>query len=416
MLAASGRKNSAIPSLVIVGFLLAMAVVFAGNGILSRNDTVISAVRDFSPGDFRISKGPFLQKPEPSSMVIGFELTNPGTGEVEVRKAGDPDSPPVIIKSQTDDRIHHVKIIGLLPDTRYVYRVRASGAAEDASVSAETAEFTFRTAPLGERDFSFAVTGDNRTQDLVFSALCQTLAREKRPEPEIVLHTGDLVADGREYEQWQKQFFTPAGAWLPGKAFFPVLGNHERDARFYYDIFDLPGNESYYSFEYAGALFLMINSCKPFGEGSEQYQWIVKTLTEESREKYSWVFAAFHHPPYSSGPHNRTGDDGRVKEQPARDAQDALEPLFEKFGVSAVFNGHDHIYERSRKNSIYYIVAGGGGAPLYKKSETAREQNPYSEFFNSVYSYVLVSVFKNRLLFQAIDIDGKIFDAFSFLK
>lgn len=402
MRAASGRKNTVLLSLAIPGFLLAMAAILAGDGM--------------SPVDFQISKGPYLQRPEPTSMVIGFELTNPGTGEVEVRKAGDPASQPLIIKSLATGKLHHVKITGLLPDTRYVYRVRASGAVGGVSVSRETAEFAFRTAPLEERDFSFAATGDNRTQDAIFTALCQTLAREKRPEPEIVVHTGDLVADGREYEQWQKQFFTPAGAWLPGKAFFPVLGNHERDAHFYYDFFDLPGNESYYSFEYAGALFLMINSCKPFGEGSEQYQWIAKTLAGELGKKHSWVFAAFHHPPYSSGPHNRLGDDGRVKEQPARDAQDALVPLFEKFGVSAVFNGHDHIYERSRRNSIYYIVAGGGGAPLYKRSETAREQNPYSEFFNPVYSYVLVSVFKNRLLFQAIDIDGNIFDAFTLLK
>ena len=38
-----------------------------------------------------------------------------------------------------------------------------------------------------------------------------------------------------------------------------------------------------------------------------------------------------------------------------------LVPLFEQYGVDVVFNGHDHHYERSYKDGVYYIVTGGGG-------------------------------------------------------
>jgi hypothetical protein len=42
-------------------------------------------------------------------------------------------------------------------------------------------------------------------------------------------------------------------------------------------------------------------------------------------------------------------------------------PLVEAAGVDIVFNGHDHDYERTVPfNGTTYIVAGGGGAPLYK--------------------------------------------------
>ncbi|GAI54662.1 unnamed protein product, partial [marine sediment metagenome] len=44
--------------------------------------------------------------------------------------------------------------------------------------------------------------------------------------------------------------------------------------------------------------------------------------------------------------------------------QQHLVPLFEENGVDMVFNGHSHVYERYLHNGIYYIVTGGGGAPL----------------------------------------------------
>ena len=42
-------------------------------------------------------------------------------------------------------------------------------------------------------------------------------------------------------------------------------------------------------------------------------------------------------------------------------------PLYEKYGVDAVFSGHDHCYSRGEKNGVQYFVSGGGGAPLYPR-------------------------------------------------
>ena len=48
----------------------------------------------------------------------------------------------------------------------------------------------------------------------------------------------------------------------------------------------------------------------------------------------------------------------------ALESRAVLEPLFVKYGVSAAFSGHDHLYERIKpqKGGIVYWVAGGGGS------------------------------------------------------
>jgi hypothetical protein len=42
-----------------------------------------------------------------------------------------------------------------------------------------------------------------------------------------------------------------------------------------------------------------------------------------------------------------------------------LDSLFQKHGVKLVFQGHDHLYYRTVRSGITYVVTGGGGAPLY---------------------------------------------------
>jgi hypothetical protein len=43
----------------------------------------------------------------------------------------------------------------------------------------------------------------------------------------------------------------------------------------------------------------------------------------------------------------------------------AIEPMFEKYRLSAGFFGHDHNYQHHLKNGVHYFITGGGGAPLY---------------------------------------------------
>ena len=43
-----------------------------------------------------------------------------------------------------------------------------------------------------------------------------------------------------------------------------------------------------------------------------------------------------------------------------------IQDASQRYGVDLVLNGHDHFYERSiDDNGVMYVIAGGGGAPLY---------------------------------------------------
>ena len=81
----------------------------------------------------------------------------------------------------------------------------------------------------------------------------------------------------------------------------------------------------------------------------EQIQWVEQELKASSSD---WKIVVFHHPLYSSG--ERHGSDLRLRE--------VLEPLFLKYNVSVVLNGHDHFYERVKpQKGIQYFVVGSGG-------------------------------------------------------
>ena len=52
--------------------------------------------------------------------------------------------------------------------------------------------------------------------------------------------------------------------------------------------------------------------------------------------------------------------DGTPKEWPLDEGRRFLTPLFEMYDVDLVLNGHDHLYERSAKNGVDYVVTGVG--------------------------------------------------------
>ena len=70
---------------------------------------------------------------------------------------------------------------------------------------------------------------------------------------------GDLVENGTKSDQWD-QFFKDAQPYLQTSVLWPSLGNHERNAGEYFDIFHLPGNEHWYSFDAGPCHFVILDS------------------------------------------------------------------------------------------------------------------------------------------------------------
>ncbi|MCK5403507.1 hypothetical protein KAI60_05270, partial [Candidatus Bathyarchaeota archaeon] len=136
----------------------------------------------------------------------------------------------------------------------------------------------------------------------------------------------------------------------------------------------------------------------------DQVNWLENVL--DTTPWYMWKIVVFHRNVYYSGGH-----------QNATDIIQSWVPVFDKYHVDIVFQGHNHHYHRTKpmKNNTYlssydegtmYVVSAGWGAPPYEYFE-----QPYSAYGNSILHFNLLSVYKNGTLhLEAKDINGFTFD------
>lgn len=235
------------------------------------------------------------------------------------------------------------------------------------------------------------IYGDTRTDHVAHRRVVDAIMKAK---PRVVFHTGDLVEHGLNPDHWAV-FKEITSELFETAKFYPSLGNHENDSRLYFDNFDLPNNERWYSVEVNHIHFVVLDSNSDIGKGSEQYQWLENDLRSISAKR-RLVIAIFHHPPFSTGPHA----------EDEKSLRKTFVPLFEKYGVDMVFNGHCHAYERSLRNNIYYIVTGGGGAPLHDQVRAS----PHSQVFIKVHHFCRLTVGENLITLSVFDIDSNLID------
>jgi|Deesub1362A_J573_1020465.scaffolds.fasta_scaffold00045_115 3',5'-cyclic AMP phosphodiesterase CpdA len=241
---------------------------------------------------------------------------------------------------------------------------------------------------------SVVIYGDSRTGHYTHQRVVSAIVQS---DPDVVFHTGDLVEDGLVAEQWDT-FNDIVSPLLETAEFYPALGNHERNSHLFFDNFVLPNNERWYSVQWDDIHFILLDSNSDISKGSEQYAWLESELKRISNTG-KFIVVILHHPPFSTGPHTEDG----IK------LRDSIVPLFEKYGVDIVFSGHDHAYERSLHNGVYYIVTGGGGAPLYSQTRTS----PYSLVFVKAHHFCRLYVADNKLTVNVLDINLKTIDKFT---
>ena len=261
------------------------------------------------------------------------------TGEATIEAAGIPIRPVPTL------RVEKVVFTGLKPGMEFSYKVPG-----------QNLTGSFKTPPQGDQPFEFVVYGDNRTRPDAHKKVIQALLANSHPE--FVVQTGDMVADAADSSLWPT-FFDIEHDLLRKVAFYPSLGNHEHNAANYYDFFQ---GTPYYSFNWGNAHFAIMDTdlgnFAPTETGrqafwKEQTAWLEEDLRKSQGAAFRFV--AGHHPPMTAVA-SRQGDNPHMT---------ALEPMFEKYHVTAALFGHDHNYQHYLKNGVHYIVAGGGGAPLY---------------------------------------------------
>jgi len=260
---------------------------------------------------------------------------------------------------------------------------------------------SFQTASAATAPYHFLVYGDTRTRHDVHRRVVAAILKDGVPD--FAIQSGDLVENGEDSSLWPI-YFDIERELLRQIAFFPVLGNHERNTRDFYEFFQ--ATTPYYAFNWGNAHFMVINSDiansaanKKAREAfwTEQTKWLEEELQDSQNAEYRVVVA--HHPPFSAVS-SRQGANPEMR---------ALAPMFEKYHVSIAFFGHDHNYQRNLQNGINYVISGGGGAPLYDvdKPDPATSQKAIR-----VENFVTVSVDGKVMKVQAKGLDGNVLDEF----
>ena len=248
-------------------------------------------------------------------------------------------------------------------------------------------------------NFTFVVYGDTRGGYAVHRAIVADIVKI---HPVLVLQTGDLVADGRSARLWKIYDQIVAPLHANHILVYPARGNHDLGGPGYEEHVTDPftsGTKLHYSLDYGNCHFVSIDSFEKYGAGSPQYKWLESDLAAADKASQH-IFVFFHVSSWSVGLH---GD--------SLPAQKWLDPLFEKYHVRAVFSGHDHIYYRTVRKGVTYVVTGGGGAPLYPVDAGKGEIT--GDVAESVHNYVVCKVRGNVIVVTAYRLDGSVLDDFT---
>jgi hypothetical protein len=312
---------------------------------------------------------------------------------------------------------HSVTFRDLEPNTLYAYRVG------DNRVWSEWSHF--RTAAEGEKPFSFIYFGD--AQNDLKSRWSRTIrqAYSHMPQADFLLHAGDLINIPNADDEWGEWFYS--GGWIyrtmpsistPGNHEYLRNGEQGRQLTPHWaPTFTLPENgpegleESAYYIDYQGARIISFNSPDFLyykERRSAQVEWIEKVLRENPQK---WTIVTMHHPVYSP-----------ATERDNPDLREALKPLFDKYGVDIVLQGHDHTYARGGNNLPQGTTVLDSTGPVYVVSVSGPKMYPSSlggwidRAAMETQLYQLIHVEGNFLTFEAYTTIGELYDKFQLVK
>jgi tartrate-resistant acid phosphatase type 5 len=219
--------------------------------------------------------------------------------------------------------------------------------------------------------------------------------------PDFILSVGDNNYPVGGADTMQKNVLQYYGNDIASGHFFPTLGNHDwgtGNIKAYLQYLHPLGNGRYYQFARGPVRIFVLDSDYHEPDGavpdSKQVHWLKKALAAATEP---WKIVAFHHPPYSSGPHGST---------------ERMRWPFAQWGATAVITGHDHDYERIMRDGIVYIVDGLGGVSRYEFPNKPPVEGSAIRY-NANYGALKVDANAHHLTFQFITIDGKVIDTYT---
>jgi len=317
------------------------------------------------------------------------------------------------------------------PNTRYYYKIHVNLALQTDKYF----DGWFYTSSNNMKEFIFYAYGDSRgcgpDYANVMDAMLNNIDNDYHDRCRLLIHTGDIVLGGGEdhplgeSNHWNSGYFgrscnndggdRSSALWiLSHMPVLTTLGNHDfsgndnsTNTRYYFATWPYWGyndsshlnpmdaledrgweykdslHKAYYSCNYGSVHFISLSTYPVNDNGhteslsvdSKQYEWLEKDL----KNNYSqWKIVFCHVPFYTTDYTNHA-------------AVSACEPLFQKYGVDVVLQGHEHFYmrltkDRGTRDEIPYITLGGAGASLgdlpnhYSHSDKSASKFHFAKF------------------------------------
>jgi len=249
--------------------------------------------------------------------------------------------------------------------------------------------------PLKPNSVRFAAIGDMGTGEGPQYEVAQRMVSARQTFPfEFVIMLGDNIYGGSSPKDFEKKFELPYKPLLDaGVKFYASLGNHDNPNERLYKLFNMNG-ANYYNFKKGNVHFFVLDSNYM---DAKQLAWLEKELQNAGNK--DWKICYFHHPLYSSGKTHGSSIELRS----------LIEPMFTKYGVDAVFSGHDHVYERVHpQNGIYYFTEGSSGQ---LRDHDLAKTNMTDKGFDTDRTFMLVEITGEELYFRTLSRAGTEIDS-----
>lgn len=372
-----------------------------------------------------------------------------------------------------DEDYFKADVSGLVANTEYEYKIGVKDSSDE--VNDWSKAYTFTTATGDEKEFTFIAVGDTQgitwggtevaNKGFMYAKTAIDEALEEVKNPAFILHTGDVVENGLNEEQWNLYFkaLGEAGATIPH---FATPGNHDDelytdDQNYYFGMhFNHPDNggndeldpavvnainalvdgtdkdavwtqnlikymdETFYSYNYGDAHFVVYNS----GSYSAQDELIMKAQRAwlkadlEANKDAKWTIVLAHQGVYHryGGGYNRN----------------TLADILEGFDVDLVIQGHSHLVTRSypMKNGEIVtrenpnLVTKGSGTVYMLIGATALNHDRIGDYPNIEEQAVVISnvgeqptytvfnVTENSIEVTVKQVNGLVLDEFSIVE
>lgn len=367
-------------------------------------------------GALHFTQPPYLNSPASDSMELSWETDRPTSAQVEWGETADS------LQQRTfplgKERLGGTKLDGLKADTPYFYRVTTR---DEAGNALDSGLLSFRTAPERGAPFTIAVSGDTEARPHINRRMSALIWEER---PGMLLLAGDLTDGGsRENRfQWTHEYFAGMGPLFGRVPLVAAPGNGEGELHWFRQYHRQPGDEAFFSLPYGDAEIFVLDSnlddreAREPGFRARQRAWLEQAL---ARSTAKWKIAIHHHALMSTDDDDY-GDSWTGKSE-AGDAVLAAEfqPLYERYNVDLVFQGHLHTYERSwpmrdgrvdQAHGVTYVQVGGMGGNL-------EDFQPTKPWFNRKnfrdHHYLMLRGAGDRLEAEVFDAEGRLRDSFT---